>query len=75
MSESDSELDQLLLALSQGALSDTQRERLEELVRDDEAARERHFDYISVDAMLRFRSGGGEVTLQEPERLLPNANP
>jgi len=64
MRDSESELQGLLLALSQGALDDEQRARLEELVRDDGDARRQYLDYIAVDAMLRFRSGA-EVVPQE----------
>jgi uncharacterized protein YfaS (alpha-2-macroglobulin family) len=53
---SQDELDELLLLHSQHDLSDQQRLRLEELVRDNPEARTQILAYVRVDAQLQWRS-------------------
>ncbi len=52
---SSDELDGLLCALAADTLDDTRRETLEDLLKTDAEARQRYLDYMSVDAMLRWR--------------------
>ena len=49
------ELDELLQAQSLGQLSESQRARLEQLVRDDPQARRRYLSYMRVEAQLQWR--------------------
>lgn len=64
---------ELLVAVTESELDATQHERLSEILRDDEAARDYYVDYISMHAMLDLRHHGTppvDVALEATSELV-----
>lgn len=64
----------LLVAATEGELDAAQRDLLNEIVRDDEAAREYYVEYLSIHAMLEVKHQGTpqfEMPLEKTRELIP----
>ena len=59
--EPSAELADLLVTLTEGDLDESQRARLNELMSEDQAARDYYVSYMSTHAMLEFRHQGPPV--------------
>lgn len=60
-----SEFDALLEALGTGAISESQRARLSEIVESDPVARERYLSYMATEASLQWHFGAVEAKDEE----------